>query len=401
VFLITVLVLLVFCSACTSGEVDLVVSPPGTASGTEPATIPGGAPGANSNGVNPGGNAGDNGGSKDGQPPSEPDGQEPQGGSSQGSGTEEQPGETVDQQATDPTEPATPGTPETPTAPTTPEQTTEPTTPPPTNPGTPDVTLDLPPSDGGPVVLTIRGAGVSVETTWTLGQLQALRDGYKEYTYSTTNNWPAFGHSTAHGVSLRYLLNRAGMQSGAAGFRLIASDGYNVTVTYNQVFGTRHTYSSHSASGSSGASAVEPIISWEWGDDGRVRADRLRSFFGQAGPRDVNTLAFVRQINQIEVLTASLGAWAAPGASVPDGATVTGGSVVSLTHDNMDNIKIYYTLDGSEPSYSSAVYNPSTSNFQPHLTMPLLVTQDVTIKAFAGGLGRADSPVVSFSYKVE
>jgi len=253
----------------------------------------------------------------------------------------------------------------------------------------------------GPVVLTIKGDGVNGETTWALNQLQAMSDGYRELVYSTTNNWPTFSYAEAHGISLPYLLRQAGMNNNAASFKLTANDGYNVTLTYDQVFGTHYTYTSHSPSGSSGAIAIEPIIAWAWGDVGKVRDENIRPHFGQSGPYDVNTAFFVKDLCLIEVSTASAGNWAAPEASIASGATVPAGTELELLHGSMDSVRIYYTLDGSEPDFNSVVYNPSASYYQPDLTKPLVLTQSVTIKVFAAAYGKDRSPVAVFSYTVD
>ena len=228
-----------------------------------------------------------------------------------------------------------------------------------------------------------------------------MRDGYREITYSTTNNWPSFGRMGARGVSLPYLLRQAGMLSSAASFRFISADGYNATVTFDQVFGTRYAYSDHSAAGSSGASAVEPTIAWEWGDVGRIRSENIRPFFGQSGPMEVNTASFVKDLMHIEVLASSVGAWAVPNASIEDGGTVPAGTELELLHENRDNLRIYYTMDGSEPGYGSPVFNRSASYFQPLLIVPIILTESVTIKAFAAGMGRDPSPVATFTFIVE
>ena len=251
----------------------------------------------------------------------------------------------------------------------------------------------------GPVVLTIFGGGVSAESEWSLKDLQSMRDGYREYTYSTTNNWPRYGHTVAHGVSLPYLLQQAGINANAAGLKLTATDGYYALFTLDQVFGARYAYSSHSASGSSGAVAVEPVIAWEWGE-GSVRPENIRSFFGQSGPCDVNTSSFVQNVCKIEVLTNSPGSWSSPEASIASGS-VSPETELNFIHDSMDVVKIYYTLDGSEPSYNSAVYNPSTSYFQPELTVPIILQESVTVKAFAAAYGKDRSAVVVFEFVVE
>jgi len=294
-----------------------------------------------------------------------------------------------------------PQTPQTGTA--KPQQTTFPsaeTTPPPSPSPSATTSAASPAPSDDPVILTISGSGVSAETTWTLGQLQALTDGYREYTYSTTNNWPAFGHMTAHGVSLQYLLKQAGMQSGASSFKFTSTDGYYAIVTYDQIFGRRYSYADHSANGSGGASEVVPVIAWEWGDDTQANPENIRPFFGQSGPMEVNSASFVKDLCKIEVSTASAGTWAVPGCTIADGSVVPIGTQLELTHDSMDSIRIYYTLDGSEPDYSSPVYNRSTSYFQPQLIQPLTLTGSVTVKAFAAGFGKDRSPVVTINITV-
>ncbi|MCL2125763.1 MAG: chitobiase/beta-hexosaminidase C-terminal domain-containing protein [Oscillospiraceae bacterium] len=273
---------------------------------------------------------------------------------------------------------------------------------PPTSPTPPSILEpEQPIAEDDPIVLTIKGNGVRSETHWTLADLMSLPEGYREIVYSTTNNWPSFGHTVGHGISLPYLLRQAGITDAAASIKFTATDGYYFSVTYNQVFGTQYAYAVHEPGGSSGRSAVVPMVSWEWGDVGRVRQENLRVFFGQNGPNEVNSAAFVSNLSVIEVSTAALGTWAPLGATVPDGSIVAAGTEVGFLHDNMDSVRIYYTLDGSVPTYDSAVYNPSASHFQPQLTVPFVLTENVTIRAFAAGLGRDASAVVSFSYIIE
>jgi hypothetical protein len=254
---------------------------------------------------------------------------------------------------------------------------------------------------GEAVILTISGDGVSGPSTWTLGQLQSLTEGYRELTYSTTNNWPSYGRMSAQGISLPYLLRQATLLESAASFKFTATDGYFVSLTYEQVFGARYAYAVHGPEGSSGALAVEPVLAWAWGEAGLARPENLRPFFGQSGPLEVNTSLFVKDLCQIEVSGAALGVWAAPAPSIAAGSTVPVGTELTLTHENLDSVRIYYTLDGSEPDYNSPVYNHSTSYFQPQLIKPLLLTHSVTVKAFAAAYGKDRSHTVSLSYTVE
>jgi hypothetical protein len=251
------------------------------------------------------------------------------------------------------------------------------------------------------VILTICGDGVDFETIWTLAELQSFKEHVLDLTFSTTNNWPSFGYMRAIGISLKFLLLQSGLNDGAARITLLSTDGYRAVLTYDQIFGPLYSYDDRSASGSGDATVIEPIIAWAWGENGEAREEDIRPFIGQRGPLDVNTSVFVKSLSIIEVSTMPDGNWDAPGADVPDGAKIAAGTELVLTHDRMDSVKIYYTLDGSDPKYDSTVYNPSTSYYQPDLTRPLILSQSVTVKAFAGGFGRGDSEIAVFEYTIE
>ena len=249
-------------------------------------------------------------------------------------------------------------------------------------------------------ILTIFGDGVASQTNWTLEQLQELEEGYLEIKYSTTRNWPTYSHMTGHGVSLLYLLEQAGLLDSAKTLVFTGTDGYRTNITREQIFETRFAFTEHNVDGSSGAAEVEPMIAWAWGDKDDVFPDEIRSLFGQRGWQDVNTAASVKSLFRIEVLVWDAGAWEPPGASIPSGSTVKPGTELELTHPTMDNTGLYYTIDGSDPDYDSKLYNVSTSYFQPELIVPIVIDKDVTIKVFAGGLGKADSAIVTFTYEV-
>ena len=250
-------------------------------------------------------------------------------------------------------------------------------------------------------ILSIYGDGVESQTNWTLEQLKELEAGYLEITYSTTRNWPTYSHMVGHGVSLRYLLEQAGLLDSAKTLVFSAPDGYRATITREQIFETRFSYTEHSMEHSSGAVEVPPMIAWEWGDIGDVSPEEIRPLFGQRGPHEVNTASSVKDLFRIEVLTWDAGAWEVPGVSIPSGSTVPVGTELELTHPLMDNTGLYYTMDGSAPDFYSTLYNVSTSYFQPELIVPIIIGSNVTIKVFAGGLGKADSEIVTFTYTVE
>ena len=252
-----------------------------------------------------------------------------------------------------------------------------------------------------PYVLVITGDGVSVQSTWTLSQLKSLHIGYRETTFSTTSSWPHFDRVQVKGISLPYLLNQAGVSANAASFKLVGSNGNYVIVTRSQMFGNGYAYTTHGINGSSGAVSVEPVVAWTWTENGVAGLGSFKSFFGQKGPLDVNTIASIDNLCQIEVSTTSPGSWTAPTASIPSGKTVSTGETLDFGHVNLDRVRIYYTLDGSIPDYNSNCYNPSASYLQPQVIRPLKLMDNVTVTAFASAYGMDTSPVATFTYTVE
>lgn len=81
----------------------------------------------------------------------------------------------------------------------------------------------------------------------------------------------------------------------------------------------------------------------------------------------------------------------APVASVKSGSVVAKGSVVELSSVTPD-VAVYYTVDGMSPvdSQTRKLYSA-----------PIVITNDVTIKAVAQGEAWLDSPVSEFSYTVQ
>ena len=81
----------------------------------------------------------------------------------------------------------------------------------------------------------------------------------------------------------------------------------------------------------------------------------------------------------------------APTANRLSGAEVYSGDQITLTSETT-GAKIYYTLDGSDPSTSSKVFNADE---------PIVITQDVTIKAMAQGADLPKSDVKEFTYTLK
>jgi uncharacterized protein YjdB len=106
------------------------------------------------------------------------------------------------------------------------------------------------------------------------------------------------------------------------------------------------------------------------------------------------------------VLTDPLEKWDSPYGRCPDPGQVPVGTKVKLHSTSDDEDKIHYTLDGSDPTIESPMYNWIASRWSDRedfykINRPIEITKDTTIKAFVTGPGRLDSDIVEFTYTVE
>jgi hypothetical protein len=250
-------------------------------------------------------------------------------------------------------------------------------------------------------VLAITGDGVENPRYFSLKDLKSLADspnkggGYLEQVFSITNNWPTKKFQVAKGVDIGFLLDAAGLKESAGVFKIEAADGYYAHLTKEQLLGKRFYYPGLLKDQSQGSIRVKPMIAWacETGTSniGDAKDCDLRLIIGQLGLSDVNTAPSVQNVTNIEVLNKSPEKWAVPTIGLIDGSLV-------FAHENMDQVKLHYTLDGTTPNFNSPVYNPSTSYFQPDLIKPIPVTGSGKVRTKAIGYGKADSEVVEFDY---
>lgn len=272
----------------------------------------------------------------------------------------------------------------------------------------------------GDVALTISGSGVSKEVKYSLAELQTMKQ-YQQV-YSAINTWPSKKWYVGKGVSLRELLAAAGANTSYGLIRFTSIDGYSMTLTLPELFEPRYLYpqfmsgggesDGHIAGSNSGAQAVDPILALlgaEGTDDYGYMNDvsAILLMMGQRVVTEQTSQLFVKNINKIEVLTGSPPRCDTPQAS-PVASTVATGTMVRLSTTNMDDDKIYYTTDGSNPTINSTMYNPVASRWWSArgdavvaaINSPIVITRDTTIKAVSIGPGKMDSEVATFTYKV-
>jgi hypothetical protein len=244
-------------------------------------------------------------------------------------------------------------------------------------------------------ILTITGDGVSRTLYLSLADLKGMKNGYLEQCYSTVNNWPTKKFSVGKGVSANSLFEQAGIKRSAKSIRIEASDGYYANLTREQLLGKRYRYPNLLKGSTANAVSAKPMFAWAFEngtqDFSRAKSCGLRFLIGQLGLHDVNTAPSVQNAVKITVSTKDPGRWQKPSASIANGK-------ITLSHGSMDQVKLHYTLDGSEPNYNSQVYNPSASYFQPDLIQPISVSGSGTIKVKVIGYGKRDSEVLVYAY---
>lgn len=258
-------------------------------------------------------------------------------------------------------------------------------------------------SGGEQPFLTVRGDGVEMESQYTLEDLKSMEDALAGVCYSTVNNWPVKKFFVGRGVLVNQLLQKAGIMEEAQTIVFKATDGYKIVLTREQLEGKRFSYPALLQGSTQGAQEVPAILAWEYQEDtaelSEAAPGKLRLLLGQQGLHDVVTAAYVKGVIAVEVLTAAPGQWEAVQAG-PAPGQVERGMSIELSHAEQDQVRIYYTTDGSMPDvHDSMVYNPSATYFQPELNKPLPVDGPVIIKAMAVGFGKRDSPVATFEYE--
>lgn len=241
-----------------------------------------------------------------------------------------------------------------------------------------------------PETLTIKGDGVAREVTFSRTELESMAAGITRHIYSAANNFPTDKIMYRQGVSLLYLLEQAGIKDTASQLKFISSDGYTRSFTYQELLGDIRYYFAKDGS----KVPVPTIIAFADSakDFSSMKDVELVLTMGQRVKGEQNNPWFVKYLETIEVSSAQPERWPQVTFSQSTGPE---GITVKLEHSNFDAVKIYYTLDGTNPTIKSSLYNISASYYQPQLNQPLSVKEGTVIKAIAIGAGKLDSAVAS------
>lgn len=228
--------------------------------------------------------------------------------------------------------------------------------------------------------------------------LEPERTEMLSYTYSTVNNWPAPRFYVANGYSVSSILRAAGAFDSARTVTFLAADGYGVSLTREQLFAEQYCFP-HVNEDPEDAAPVQPMIAFRWRegaeDIGEIRDDKPIFIFGQRTPFEHTNPAFVVGVAEIIIDDSECEVWQTA-TTFPEPGEIDVGETVKLQHPAFGLVKMYYTLDGSDPTAFSTMYNPST--YQPELNRPILISAPTTIRVLVTGYGKNDSEIAVFEF---
>lgn len=279
----------------------------------------------------------------------------------------------------------------------------------------------LPAVAAADISVKVTGDGVANPHTFTLTELKAIADGQVgPRLYSTINTWPTKSWYAAEGVKLANLLAEAGIKEEARLIKVKSRDGFTTTFTRKELLEDyryyypglkdNHEFFGYIPGSPEGAEKVDTILALRSvdSDDFDEMNDREAPLlvFGQRWVTEQTNHAFTKYVNEIEVSTAAPGKWDTP-TVIPAGGIVPAGTGVILKSKFNDVDKVYYTIDNSDPTYKSPMYNwiasrwwGSRQDVLNEINHPIEINSDTTIKAVTIGLGKEDSAIVSFNYRV-
>ena len=265
--------------------------------------------------------------------------------------------------------------------------------------------------------LIISGDGVTDPQSFTWDDLRAMEQ-YPVQVFSAINSYPTKKFYIGKGVRLRDLLSEAGIKEEAGLIRVYSHDEhYSNTFTVKELLEDARYYypafmentSKGEIPGSgSGAVQVEAMIALESAEDSRQEihlndVEALHLLYGQRAVTEQTNQGFTKNIREIEVLTSIPAKWSKPSASIESGK-VPAGTKIEL--NVLDDAKIYYTTDGTEPTLDSPIYNWCSGQWlarredRAEIMKPFEINEPTVIKTMKSGPGKEDSEVAVFVYEI-
>lgn len=237
--------------------------------------------------------------------------------------------------------------------------------------------------------------GPNIEVDYSMEELKKLE--IFEGLYSTINNWPTEKIYAARGITIESILKDAKLYDDAKLVTIVSRDGYKVSLTRKQILDKPQYYYVDGKE----VEEVKSIIAFEYKEDSldlnEVEKNKPCFIFGQTNNNEHTNPVFIEDVSEI-IVSFDEPEKLSNVFTFPSVGNIDKDEKVKLQHKDFGLVKIYYTLDGTDPTVLSTMYNPST--YQPELNVPITIIEDTVIKAFASGYGKGDSDIVTFEFKI-
>ena len=252
--------------------------------------------------------------------------------------------------------------------------------------------------------------------TFDLNELKeiAAQEGGKKYNYSGYNTFPSFKECiNVEGPTLIGIINASGLNlNSGETVKISDKSGYSTTLIAEELSEDRYyfpkgkngTENGNAAPEESYEGAVKVPAIIDISDVGLEDNGVLR--FGQVAPNEQNFPGFVKYaLNDGKIIVGANAEKCEPvqnitdsnGKQLADNTSVIKGTELHIEEPEK-NVKIYYTLDGSEPTDGSQIYNYSE---YVDIKYPKLNTAgSIILKVKAVKYGKYDSEPSTFIYNV-
>ena len=264
--------------------------------------------------------------------------------------------------------------------------------------------------------LIITGDGVKNQKNYTLEKLKSMPQ--TRAIFSTVNTYPTKNWHVGEGVTLKDLLKEAGIKDDAKKIKFYASDGFYQEFTIKEILeDTRYyfpglkendEYDGRLPGSDRDPEKVETLVALMSAEDDKyegMSGDRgIRLLMGQRAVTEQNNPWYIKKLNKIEVSREEPGKWDAPIADLQPGKVEPGTKIILSCPNKMEleEAKIYYTTDGSEPDLNSDIFNIIAPRWERdgRSNQPIEINKTTTIKAVIIGPGKHNSDVVELKYEV-
>lgn len=253
------------------------------------------------------------------------------------------------------------------------------------------------------LTITVKGDGIDGDRDFTFEEIASIPNCGFEHIYSTVNTWPTPKFYAAKGLKVHSILKATGVLDTAKIITFRSPDGYNISFTREQLLDTpRYFYPNVKEGSSDGAEFVYPIIAYEYkeGSDDmtEIKPDVPCLIIGQTNPSEQTNPTFIVDISEIIVSNQEPEAWE-PASTFPKEGKIAAGETVKLQHKHIGLVKLHYTLDGTDPTELSPIYN--ISNYRPELNTPITIKEDTVIKVLTTGYGKKNSEIATFTFDAQ